>query len=75
MDEVDIAHMQGGGHEVVAETGDPPAMGARDLGDEVADVETFEDAGDPGGEGALRFWPVMGWVELPADVAILRGRH
>jgi len=34
-------------------------------------VETLEDAGDSGTEGALGFWPVAVWVELPADVAIL----
>ena len=39
--------------EVVAQPSDSPAMGARDLGDEVADVESFEKARDAGAEGAL----------------------
>ena len=54
LDEVGVTHVQGGGQEIVAETGDSPAMRARDLGDEVADVEAFEDARDAGAEGAFR---------------------
>ena len=44
MDEVGVTHVQGGGQEVEPETGDSPAVGAKDLGDEVTDVEAFEDA-------------------------------
>ena len=50
LDEVGVTHVQGGGEEFVAETGASPAMRARDLGDEVADVEAFEDARDAGAE-------------------------
>ena len=41
-----LAEPDGGAHRGMTEVGDAPAPGTRDFGDEPADVESFEQAGD-----------------------------
>ena len=60
----------GHAHESMAIFSNTPTAGMRDLGDEAADVEPLEDAGNPGPEFALEARIRVRLVKCAADVTI-----